>query len=37
MEKINIHTNNAPKPGGPYSQVCIIKKFANFKSFLKIT
>ena len=21
MEKIHIHTNNAPKPGGPYSQV----------------
>ena len=21
MEKISIHTENAPKPGGPYSQV----------------
>ena len=29
MEKIHIHTNNAPKPGGPYSQVCN-KKICHF-------
>ena len=31
MEKIHIQTNNAPKPGGPYSQVRFKKL-----SFLKV-
>ena len=27
MERIQIHSTKAAKPGGPYSQVCIFKVF----------